>query len=100
MGVGKRAKNPGRLAAWLFVQNENGGQRARLASSRIQSDRLAPAAALWRAVGGDQPGFPDHGLGCGDAQAGSLKIRPGLLRAAGSDGVDIEAIALGERLWD
>src|SRR5882757_5224098 len=41
-------------------------------------------ARLWGAVGGNQARFADHGLGsglgAGDAEAGSFKIRPGLLR--------------------
>src|ERR1700676_5365203 len=54
---------------------------------------------LWSAVGGDQPGFADrHGLGAGDAQAGSFKIRPGLLRAVRAGGVDVEPVRLGEGL--
>ena len=55
--------------------------------------------ALWRAVGGDQPGFPDHRcLGARDAQAGGFEIRPGLLRAVTADRADVEPVALGQGL--
>jgi len=52
--------------------------------------------ALWRAVGGDQAGFLDHGLGSGDAQAGGLEIRPGLLRTTRTHAVDVQPVSLGE----
>ena len=53
--------------------------------------------ALWRAVGGDQAGLPNRrGLGTRNAQAGSLKIRPGLLRAARAYRMDIQPVTLGE----
>jgi len=69
----------------------------RLASIH-ENDQLAWWRALWRAVGGDEASFPDRDLGAGDAQAGGFEIRPGLLRTAGADGVDVQPIALGEGL--
>src|SRR5437868_7106123 len=54
--------------------------------------------ALWRAVCGHEPGFPDHGPGAGDAQTGSFEIRPGLMRAVTANGPDVEPVALGEGL--
>ena len=56
------------------------------AANYLEFDLVLLPRALWRAVGGDQPGFPDHGLGAGNAQAGSFEIRPGLLRAVGPTG--------------
>ena len=66
------------------------------ASKPEQPGSTKSVGRLWRAVGGHQTGFADHGLGAGDAQAGSLEIRPGLLRAVAADGADIEPVALGE----
>jgi hypothetical protein len=65
------------------------------------STLIPPLRALWRTVGGDQTGFPDHrlGLGSGNAQAGSFEIRPGLLRAARTYAVDIQPVTLGEGMW-
>ena len=58
----------------------------------------AERRGLWRAVSGYQPGFADHGLFAGNAQAGSFEIRPCLLRAVAPDGADIKPVALGKRL--
>jgi hypothetical protein len=54
------------------------------------------ARALLRAIGADQANLPNQHLGSGGAQAGSLEIRPGLLRAIGA--MDVQPVALGERL--
>src|SRR4051812_44261827 len=54
---------------------------------------------LWGAVGGNQARFADRGgLGAGQAQAGCLKIRPGLLRAVLAYRADVEPVSLGEGL--
>src|SRR5258708_15862736 len=54
--------------------------------------------SLWRAVSGNQAGLADEAFGPGRAQAGRLEIRPGLFGAAAADGMDVEPVALGERL--
>jgi hypothetical protein len=54
--------------------------------------------SLWHAAGGHQTRLANLRLGTGDAHAGSLKIRPGLLRAIAANGADIEPVGLGERL--
>ncbi len=49
------------------------------------------------AVGGHQASFADRTvLGAGNAKAGSLEVRPGLLRTTRTHGVDIQPVALGE----
>src|SRR5277367_508692 len=53
--------------------------------------------ALRGAVSGDQAGLADLGVGADGAQAGSLEIRPGALRAVAADCVHVEPVALGER---
>ena len=55
-------------------------------------------AALWRAVGGHEPGFTNHGLGAGAAQARRLETGPGLFRAFTANRAEIQAVALGKRL--
>jgi len=59
-------------------------------------------ASLWGTVGGNQARFADHGrrggFGAGDAEAGSFKIRPGLLRAIPADRANVEPVTLGENL--
>jgi hypothetical protein len=50
------------------------------------------------AVGGHQAGFLHQRLRANGTEAGSLKVRPGLLRAILADGADIEAVTLGKRL--
>src|SRR6266849_7010353 len=82
-----------------------GGARPNASLRRVAANyhgiRLAVAAApLWRAVGGYQPGFLDRSLLAGNAQAGSLEVRPGLLRAARAYGIDVQPVGLGEGLWN
>jgi hypothetical protein len=50
------------------------------------------------AVRDHHPGFPDGGLGAGDAQTGGFEIGPGLLRTVAASRANVESIRLGEGL--
>src|SRR6185437_2652267 len=86
------------------MTNSEDGQKEKRRPGRppglrqVNLERLKASVGLRRAVGGDQPGLTDDGLAAGGTKARGLEIRPGLLRAAAPHGVDVEAVALGERL--
>src|SRR5215213_7616022 len=70
-----------------------------IAPAFILHDQLnAGSARSTRPVGGDQPGFADHGLAAGGTQARRFEIRPRLLRAVTADHLDVEPVAFGEGL--
>ena len=65
---------------------------------RLQLRRPGQRTGLRRSVSSDQACLPNFLPGGGGAQARGLEIRPGLLRAITANRMDIEPVALGERL--
>src|SRR5438552_10771740 len=85
------------MAARLSQERRNPRGASRGFRSRATWTSNGVSARLWGAVGGDQPGLPDHHLAAGSAQAGSFKIRPGPFRAIAADLLDVETVALDQR---